>query len=338
MLNRLTLLPGNLLLPLRLVLGWTYFSAFWRRLVLENKLIPDQSGYIGEKFNHFLPNALFIDSIIEFFVSRPTLLWWKLLGFTLFEGVVGLALMLGLLTRAAGIATSMLALGILLGAGWLGTTCLDEWQIGILGVAGGLVIAFAGGGRYSLDHFFSRRMPKVMGHPLVAFAVGLKPSLRFGSVLTIGGAGIALGLTLFTNQVFHGGVWGKLHNLSVKPRVELSNVSLQGGALSLQVYRVEGADVYGSFAIGLKVSDAEGNVVASWDGRQFSALDTADIHNHYVAKVQPGAHSLVLPLGARADVTLRGETLAHLEPGHYIVELIDISGLSWTSPLVIPSR
>lgn len=28
-------------LPLRLVVGWTYFSAFWRRLVLENKLIPD---------------------------------------------------------------------------------------------------------------------------------------------------------------------------------------------------------------------------------------------------------------------------------------------------------
>ena len=27
--------------PLRLVVGWTYFSAFWRRLVLENKLIPD---------------------------------------------------------------------------------------------------------------------------------------------------------------------------------------------------------------------------------------------------------------------------------------------------------
>ena len=39
---------GMFTLALRLVVGWTYFSAFWRRLVLENKLIPDTAGYIGE--------------------------------------------------------------------------------------------------------------------------------------------------------------------------------------------------------------------------------------------------------------------------------------------------
>ena len=48
-------LAGLFTLALRLVVGWTYFSAFWRRLVLENKLMPDTAGYIGEKFNHFLP-------------------------------------------------------------------------------------------------------------------------------------------------------------------------------------------------------------------------------------------------------------------------------------------
>lgn len=46
---------GLFSLSLRLVIGWTYFSAFWRRLVLENKLIPDEAGYIGEKFNHSFP-------------------------------------------------------------------------------------------------------------------------------------------------------------------------------------------------------------------------------------------------------------------------------------------
>ena len=306
-------------------------------MVLENKLIPDQAGYIGEKFNHFLPNALFVDSAIEFFVSHPTLLWWKLLLFTLFEGVVGLALILGLVTRVAGIATSLLAMGILFGAGWLGTTCLDEWQIGILGVAGGLLIASAGGGRFSLDHQLTGRLPRLMNHPLVALATGLSPSARHSSILAVGGAVFTFSITLFTNQVFHGGVWGKLHNLSVKPRVELSNLAVKGDALSVQFYRVEGADVYGSFAIGLKVLDSAGNVVASWDGRHFSTLAAEDIHNHYVARVQPGAHSLVLPLGARGDVTLRSESLKRLSPGHYTVELVDISGLSWTAPLVIGS-
>jgi len=33
-------MAGLFTLSLRLVVGWTYFSAFWRRLILENKLDP----------------------------------------------------------------------------------------------------------------------------------------------------------------------------------------------------------------------------------------------------------------------------------------------------------
>lgn len=69
-------LTGIFTLALRLVVGWTYFSAFLRRLVLENKLIPDTAGYIGEKFNHFLPNSIGIRPLIEYLVSTPDVLWW----------------------------------------------------------------------------------------------------------------------------------------------------------------------------------------------------------------------------------------------------------------------
>lgn len=51
-------------------------------------------------------------------------------------------------------------------------------------------------------------------------------------------------MTLFTNQFFHGGVYGKLHNKSVKPKVEISNVILADDELTFEVFRVEGADVY----------------------------------------------------------------------------------------------
>ena len=80
------ILAGIFTLSLRLIVGWTYFSAFWRRLVLENKLIPDGTGYIGEKFNHFLPNSIGIKPIIEYLVSTPDLLWWAMVIFTLVEG------------------------------------------------------------------------------------------------------------------------------------------------------------------------------------------------------------------------------------------------------------
>lgn len=329
---------GTLLTPLRLIVGWTYFSAFWRRLVLENKLVPGEPGYLGEKFNHFLPNALGIGPIIEFFVSHPELLWWKLLAFTLVEAVVGLALMLGLFTRAMGLATSLLALGILLGAGWLGTTCLDEWQIGLLGIGGGLAFAFAGGGRYSVDSLLSRRFGEGRSR-LLSWARGLSmPSTPHLARVVLAISVAVFGLTLLTNQVFHNGVWGKLHNKSVRPLVNLSAAEVRGDTLTLRLYRVEGADVYGSFAIGLRVLDQQGKVAAEWSADALARLPEESIHNHYVARIKPGAHSLVLPLGAKADVSLQHPQLAQLPAGEYRVELLDISGLSWSTPLHIPFR
>ncbi len=149
-------LAGLFTLSLRLVAGWTYFSAFWRRLILENKLDPDAAGYIGEKFNHFLPNALGIKPMIEYLVTHPEALWWAMAAFTIIEGIVGLFFMLGLFTRLMSIGVFSLAMGILLGAGWLGTTCLDEWQIGILGLAAGFTVFLSGSGKHSLDHWFAQ--------------------------------------------------------------------------------------------------------------------------------------------------------------------------------------
>jgi len=70
---------GLFSLSLRLVVGWTYFSAFWRRTILADKLNPELPGYIGEKFNHFLPNAIGIKPIIQHLVENPDSLWLALL-------------------------------------------------------------------------------------------------------------------------------------------------------------------------------------------------------------------------------------------------------------------
>ncbi len=50
-----------------------------------------------------------------------------------------------------------LAMGILLGSGWIGTTCLDEWQIGVLGVAGGFTMFLSGSGKYSIDYLLQKK-------------------------------------------------------------------------------------------------------------------------------------------------------------------------------------
>lgn len=323
-------LSGTITFALRLVIGWTYFSAFWRRLILENKLDPDAAGYIGEKFNHFLPNALGIKPLIEHLVSNPDALWWAMASFTIIEAIVGLFIMLGLFTRLMSMGVIFLAMGILLGSGWLGTTCLDEWQIGVLGVAGGFTILLSGGGKFSMDNwlalkysFFERRL----------FKRGLDNNKI--SKIALGGAIVILFITLYTNQYFHGGVWGDLHNMSVKPKVEISEAHIENGKLSFTVFRVEGADVYGSFLIGITLKDANGKNILNLDGKALSTFPKQNIVNEYIAKVKPGKHSMVLPLGAKARLILKNEALKNAALGRYTLILTDISGIEWKHKITV---
>lgn len=331
-------IAGLFTLTLRLVVGWTYFSAFWRRLILENKLIPDTAGYIGEKFNHFLPNSIGIKPIIEYLVSTPDILWWAMVIFTLIEGIVGLFYMLGFFTRLMSIGVLSLATGILLGSGWLGTTCLDEWQIGILGVAAGFVIFLSGGGKYSLDHLLLPKFPSLSKHKWLAwFTSGALPlNSRQVSRVSVIGAVLVMLLTLYTNQTFHNGVWGPLHNKSVKPKVEISDAQLSNNTLRFKVYRVEGADVYGSFLIGISLKDESGNTIFQKDGEELSHFPKEKIQNDYIAKVAPGKHSLVIPLGGKATLNIQDPALVNLPKGKYKIELTDISGITWTEEVANP--
>lgn len=325
---------GMITTALRLVVGWTYFSAFWRRLILANKLNPEEAGYIGEKFNHFLPNALGIKPIIEFLVTNPDILWWAMVSFTIIEGIVGLLFMLGLFTRLMSIGVFSLAMGILLGSGWLGTTCLDEWQIGVLGVAAGFTIFHSGGGKFSLDEYLIKRNASFTQTPLFGFlGSGVLP-LREKTISTmvLTGSLLILGLTLFTNQYFHGGVYGNLHNKSVRPLVQISEAELRDDTLSFQVFRVEGVDVYGSFLIGVNVLDSQGNTVHTISQSDLAAMSPDQISNDYVARVKPGPHSLILPLGAKATLSFTEGVFGQLEGAHTL-ELVDISGIRWEAPI-----
>lgn len=330
------LLSGTFTLALRLVVGWTYFSAFWRRLILENKLDQEGAGYIGEKFNHFLPNALGIKPMIEYLVSNPDLLWWVMVIFTIVEAIVGLLIMFGFFTRLMSVGVLALASGILLGSGWLGTTCLDEWQIGILGMATGFALFFTGGGQYSIDTYLSNkglRLTKSKLYPFVASGV-LPLSEKPLKKIIILGTAVIFFMTLFTNQYFHGGVWGTLHNKSVTPKIEISDAKLIDGTLDFTVFRVEGADVYGSFMIGIELKDESGNIVLSRNGKDLSELPVENISNFYVAKVKPGKHSLVIPLGSKASISINDEIFTNLKKGEYELNLIDVSGATWQQKIV----
>lgn len=328
---------GLLALALRLVVGWTYFSAFWRRTILANKLDPEVAGYIGEKFNHFLPNALGIKPIIQYLVENPDILWINMVIFTIIEGIVGLFIIFGLFTRIMSIGVFGLAMGILLGSGWIGTTCLDEWQIGVLGIATGFVIFLTGSGKYSLDNYLMKNnfamTKKKWFNWLGSGEIAIKESL-FPKVVLMGSLFI-LGMTLMTNQVFHGGLWGTLHNKSVKPKLEITKGVINNNTLSFDVFRTEGVDVYGSWTIGIELSDTKNNTIINYSQKDLASLNKESISNYYVAKVKPGIHSLIIPLGAKAKLNLKNETLSQLPIGTYTLKITDISGVFWEHDIAI---
>lgn len=116
-------------------------------------------------------------------------------------------------------------------------------------------------------------------------------------------------------------------------RIVDTRASAGGNTLAFTVQQVEGVDVYGSFMIGLAVLDAAGEVVLELHGTALSRFPQENIHNAYVAKVKPGAHSLVLPLGAKAELQVMDEAFSGLAQGEYRLLLTDISGATWSAKL-----
>src|SRR5690606_5457475 len=136
------------------------------------------------------------------------------------------------------------------------------------------------------------------------------------------------------NQYFHGGVYGTLHNLSVRPHVTITNAKIENNSLSFTVFRDEGADVYGSFLIGIKLLDQYNNIVFEQNQEDLATLNPNQIYNYYVAKVKPGKYSLILPLGAKATLFFSDDYFVKLK-GDYILELLDISGATWKAEITL---
>lgn len=150
--------PISYLWALRLVLGFQFLSAFMRRYInVPAKMDPTSSGFIGHKFSEFFPHAIWpVKPILLAIIQHPPVTFAFLTFFSFIELLVGLFLITGTLTKLAGFGAALLSLMILFGSGWLGTSCVDEWQIGTVEGIAAMVFMFAGSGRWSVDHWLRR--------------------------------------------------------------------------------------------------------------------------------------------------------------------------------------
>lgn len=315
-----------LVLALRFVVGWMFFSAAWRRLVLEpGKMSPGNAAWVGGKINHFYPQAIGFKPMFEWLLTNPDALNVFMWVFTIIELFVGLGITFGLFSRLSAIGITLLSFSMLLAAGWLGATCLDEWQIGCFGIGAGLMLAMTGVGWRSFDRLVGERWSWWTSKPMAWLATGRLMGARPGRIVSVALAAFTVIAMLGTNQAFVGGLWGPLSNPSAKPHVQVSEVADQDGTLTMQVFRDKGPDTYGAFVTELEAQDASGAVVADLKGEDLAALfKEGTIKNTSVNKVKAGPDGLILPLGAEATVTV---TLPEHSSEISVVRLRDASGV-----------
>ncbi len=145
---------------LRITLGFMFFSAFVRRAInVPAKLDPNSSAYVGGKLITFLPHAWApIKGMLENILLNPSLLYEFIILFTALEAIFGLFMILGFLTRLSGLVLAGLAWGIGLAAGWLGSTCVDEWQIAAVEGAAAFMFVFTGSRWFSIDYLLAKKV------------------------------------------------------------------------------------------------------------------------------------------------------------------------------------
>lgn len=151
--------PISYLWALRVILGIQFLSAWARRYInVPSKMNFNASGNVAQKFSQFMPHAIWpVKPIIQAIIIHPSLAAGFLILFSWIEFLVGLFLITGTLTRLAGLGATLLSLVILLGAGWLGTSCVDEWQIGSVEGVAAMIFMFVGSGRQGVDYFIRQR-------------------------------------------------------------------------------------------------------------------------------------------------------------------------------------
>lgn len=319
---------GDLALPMRVVVGWMYFSAFLRRLFYATgKMDPHSPLWVGGKVEGFWPHAIFVGPIILNILHHLEFLALFLWVFTILEGITGSFLILGLFTRPIALVSTGLYLALLLPAGWIGTTCLDEWQIGVTGIGMSLVLFLTGGGHFSLDNlifkgnsFIDRIFEGFIARNFKNLVIGLTIFSAF--------------MTLFSYQYFFSGLTGPLHNPSKPIDLAFKNIQLnKNGDLKFWVARVGGNDVYGAFITKISVIDGQGKEVLSFNPQDLSKAKVENEIN--IHKVTPNQFSIIVPLGARAIVEVTPSSSLNLSPGTYKIKFYDVSGKAFEKTVTV---
>lgn len=137
-------------------MGFVFFTGGWRRFFnIPAKHDIDSAAHLAGKLVEAAPGSP-IEPVIHWLLAHPFFAEWSVYLMSTGEVLVGLALILGLLTRFAAFGSALINVALMLIFGWQGYECLDGWTMAALGFAISVSLMIYGTGSFSLDHYLKR--------------------------------------------------------------------------------------------------------------------------------------------------------------------------------------
>lgn len=302
------------LLSVRVMQGFVYWGGGSRRFFYDpQKLDPDAHTWMAMKFQSAMPGALLgTDQLIAYLLQHFWLLYPALILFSAAELIAGVALLAGLMTRLAALATVGFSVALMLMFGWQGGTCIDEWTMASCNLAMGTTLMLAGGGAYSLDNVLVKRHPRWAGHAWFRWLGGSLPLPMTDTAFRTLGLSMLAAVVAFnvaTYSYYRGSVFTPFHAGRVSPtshHFTLSDGSLlPGGGVRFHIYLDGGTADIAAHIMKAELTGRDGQVLETWNSEALSRLPADSIRNEFVYnKFTVGPYGIVARMGARAVIAL----------------------------------
>ncbi len=331
------------MLSVRVIQGFVYWGGGSRRFIYAPaKLDPTQPTWMANKFQTAMPGALLgMEHVIAYMLQHFWLLYAGVILFSAAELIVGVALMAGLMTRAAALVSMGFSVVLMLMFGWQGATCIDEWTMAACNLAMGTTLLLAGSGSYSLDNVLLRRNPALADRGWFRWAAGSLPlPTTDGQFRTLGLTLLAavLAFNIGTYSYYRGSVVTAFHGGPVSPtkhHFTLTDGALLGdGSVRFHIYLDGGTPEAPAHVMKAELLGADGQPAATWNTEALTKLPATAIQNDFdYNKFKAGPYGLVAPMGAMATITLPPVADAKPVGDKPVLRLTDVSGRTFTGTL-----
>ena len=139
---------------IEVAMGFIFLMGGWRRFYNVPLKHDIESGkHLAGKLVQAAPGSP-LEDIIHWVLYNPLMAEMSVYFMSMAEVIVGICLIIGLMTRLAGVGSALLNVAMMLIFGWMGYECLDEYTMAALGFAISISIIIYGSGGFSLDQKF----------------------------------------------------------------------------------------------------------------------------------------------------------------------------------------